>query len=211
MNRTKVIALVCSTVIAAILGGCGGSNAGNASIGGTVTGLAAGATVSLSNNGGTSIAVPNGNFTFSGTIASGDGYNVVVTAQPTGQTCQVTYGSGVINYAGTNVANVTVNCTANVPIGVSVTGLAATNTVTFNLILQNNPNDVTALPVTGVTNSTVTGNFTTTLPLGTVYAVTVAAQPTSPAQVCAVSSSSPASASGGVVSTVPIVVDFTCQ
>jgi len=215
MNRTKVIAVICSAVFAALLGGCGGGNAGNASIGGTVSGLAPNTSVSLTNNGGTPITIPgNQGFTFGGTVSSGNGYNVAVSTQPTGQTCLVTYGSGVINYSGTDVTNVTVKCTANVPIGVSVSGLAAGNMVTFNLILQNSPTEVSTLPLTGVANTTVTGNFATTLPLGTVYSVSVATQPggnPAPTQVCSIAPNSPASASGGVVGTAPIVVGFACM
>jgi len=212
MNRTKVIALVCSAMFATLLSGCGGGNAGNATIGGTVSGLAPNTSVVLTNNGGTPITVSaNQSFTFGGTVFSGNGYKVEVKTQPNGQTCLVTYGSGVINYSGTDVTNVMVKCTANVPIGVSITGLNAGNTVTFNLTLQNNPNDVSTLPVAGVANGTVTGNFTTTLPLGTVYAVTIATQPTNPAQVCTVATNSPSSASGGVVGTAPIVVGFSCK
>ena len=79
-------------------------------VGGTVTGLAAGQSVVLLNNGGNSTTVNSNNFTFSTAVNSGGAYAVTVGTQPTGQTCTVTNGSGT---ASANVTNVTVTCTAN--------------------------------------------------------------------------------------------------
>jgi len=216
MNRTRVMAVVCSTVFAAMLGGCGGGNSANATIGGNVTGLAAGTTVSLTNNGGTPLTLSaNGGFTFSGSIASNDGYDVEVSTQPTGQTCSVVYGSGIINYSGTDVTDVAVNCVANTSIGVVVNGLNAGNSVTFTMTLQNDASNTSTLTVTnGATN-----DFPVLLPIGTLYNVAITTQPgvvaiplpgsgyTLPVQVC----SATTAPSGGVISSTPIVVDFTCN
>ncbi|MCW5650238.1 MAG: hypothetical protein KIS62_10865 [Ramlibacter sp.] len=78
------------------------------SVGGTLSGLATGATVVLSNG---TVLLPltaNGTFAFPGTQASGTAYSVVVSTQPSGQACTVTNGSGL---AVTGVmAQVTVTC-----------------------------------------------------------------------------------------------------
>jgi hypothetical protein len=80
-------------------------------VGGSVTGLAAGQSVVLLNNAGNSTTVnSNTTFTFSTAINSGGAYAVTVGTQPTGQTCTVTNGTGT---ASANVTNVSVSCTDN--------------------------------------------------------------------------------------------------
>jgi hypothetical protein len=97
-----------------MLAACGSSqnwedSSPNASVGGTVTGLT-GTTLALWNNGGDRLAVAgNGRFTFPLQIAHGSDYTVIVAAQPEGQTCTVTNGSGK---ASGNVTNITVTCQA---------------------------------------------------------------------------------------------------
>lgn len=192
------MAWVGSLAFALLMGGCGGSNSSSATVGGSVTGLAAGTSVTLTLQltGGPSVTMSsNSSFTFSGSLASTNGYNVTVSKQPTGQTCVVNYGSGTIDYAGDSVTDVKVTCTDNVPIGVSVTGLASGNSVVFNLTVQNDPElqlntSVTSFNVP-VTSNGVTYPFPTSakdstavlLPLGTVYSVSVFTQPSG--QVCA--------------------------
>ena len=209
MNRTRVMALICSMACAALLGGCGGGGSSSGSVGGAVTGLAAGTSVSLAMNGGTPVQVTaNGGFTFSGNLASGAGYSVVVTSQPAGQTCLVNYGSGVIDFSGNSVTNVAVECSANVSIGVAVSGLLSGNSVVFGLTLQNDPTNKNNSSLT--VNADGTKNFPVLLALGTLYSVSVTTQPgqtaTTSVQTCSVSGSY----SGGVVSSVAIVVNFTC-
>jgi hypothetical protein len=78
------------------------------SIGGTVTGLAAGNSVWLSANGQLLPIAANGAFSFPGILAGGTSYTVTVSTQPVQQSCIVTNGSGVI---GTGArAIVPVNC-----------------------------------------------------------------------------------------------------
>lgn len=226
MNRTRVMAGIGAVVVGAILAGCGGNSTGNATISGTVTGLAAGTSVSIANNGGTAIVLSSTgtspiNFAFSNTVASNDGYKVLVTAQPTNQTCVVNNGSGTIDFAGNNVSDVSVVCAANVAIGVNVTGLNSGNQATFTLTLNNDALNYTS---ENVSSNNTLENFPTTLPLGTIYSVTVSAQPgqtavagtaTTPPtatgtakQTCTAA----AGASGGVVSlAAPITVNFVCQ
>jgi len=223
MNRTRVMAWVGSLAFALLLGSCGGSNSSSATVGGSVNGLAAGTSVTLTLQltGGPSVTMSsNSSFTFSGSLASTNGYNVTVSKQPTGQTCVVTYGSGTIDYAGDSVTDVKVTCADNVPIGVSVSGLTTSNPVTFNVALQDDPElqntANTSFPVSATADGTY--EFPVLLPLGTVYTVTVADQPTSPTQptfpvqVCTLDPNSTAPYTGGVVSsTVVIVVSFKCK
>jgi hypothetical protein len=77
------------------------------SIGGTVSGLAG--TVVLENNGGDDLSISaNGTFTFSPPLAQGAPYAVTVATVPSGQTCTVANGSGVVGSSG--VTNVAVTC-----------------------------------------------------------------------------------------------------
>jgi uncharacterized protein YkwD len=104
-------------------GGSGGSSSGSGSsggsttytVGGSVSGLNAAASLSL--NGGTAQSVSSdGSFVFPSSLASGDTYAVTVVTAPTGETCSVTNGSGTVGSA--NVTNVTITCA--VPSGTSV-------------------------------------------------------------------------------------------
>jgi hypothetical protein len=68
----------------------------NASVAGTVTGLASGTAVTLS-NGTTSLAIAaNGAFAFPGVLTAGTTYSVTVAVQPAGQTCSVANGAGTV-------------------------------------------------------------------------------------------------------------------
>lgn len=79
-------------------------------IGGTVTGLIAGTTMDLQNNGDDTLLInENGNFTFAAQIASNGSYNVTVAANPTGETCSIVNGTGVVS--DTDITNITVDCT----------------------------------------------------------------------------------------------------
>ena len=80
----------------------------SSSVGGTVAGLAAGGTVTLT-LGSTSLAVgANGEFAFPGLLATGSAYNMTVSAQPAGQICTLTNASGAVA-AGVQ-AKVSVSC-----------------------------------------------------------------------------------------------------
>lgn len=164
-------------------------------VGGAVSGLAAGNSVVLQNNAGNDLTVgANGAFTFSSSLADGSAYAVTVQTQPTtpNQTCVVSSGSGTLT--GANVTNVSVACTTNTyTIGGSVSGLAPGNGV----VLQNN----------GGNNTNVVGNggfsFTTALADGATYAVTVLTQPTTPSQTCVVTNGS-GTVTGANVTTVQV-------
>lgn len=77
-------------------------------IGGTVTGLASNASLTLLNNGVDTLTVQtNGGFAFATPVTN---YNVTVGTQPSGQTCSVSNRNGT---ATSNVTNVSVTCTTN--------------------------------------------------------------------------------------------------
>ncbi len=164
-------------------------------VGGSVSGLAAGNSVVLRNNGSNNLSVAaNGSFTFTTPIANDAGYEVTVFTQPTtpNQTCAVTSGSGTIN--GANISNVAVVCTTNTyTVGGAVTGLAAGNSVG----LRNNGGNDLVVAVNG------SFAFSTSLPDESAYAVTVLTQPTTPNQVCVVANGSGAVA-GANVTTVAV-------
>jgi hypothetical protein len=93
-DTVNIVAVTCAT---------------SSSVGGTVSGLAAGTSVTLRNG---SLLLPiatNGTFAFPGTLAAGSTYDVTVATQPVGHICTVS------NPSGTVVANVmaTVAVTCN--------------------------------------------------------------------------------------------------
>ena len=116
----RVRLLTCWALFAALpLGGCGGGGGTppTYSIGGTVSGIDAGQSAILRDNGGDDLTVSaNGAFAFVTRIASGGAYAVTVTA-PEGKTCTVTGGSGTVSATVTNVA---VACVSNFSIGGTV-------------------------------------------------------------------------------------------
>jgi hypothetical protein len=151
-------------------------------IGGSVSGLASGTSVTLLDNGGDSVTVtyPATSFTFPTALDSGANYAVTVGTQPAGETCTVTNGSGQV--AASNVANVSVACQASAAtytIGGSVSGLTSGTSVT---LLDNGGDSVT------VTYPATSFTFPTALDSGASYAVTVGTQPTG--ENCTVTSGS---------------------
>lgn len=103
-------------LVIACLGGCGNDDGGTLrpsatyTIGGQLTGLGSGASVTLRNNGADDLTLTaNGNFTFGVAIADGSTYDVTVLASPAGHGCTVTHGTGTVQSA--NVSDVAVSCT----------------------------------------------------------------------------------------------------
>jgi uncharacterized repeat protein (TIGR03803 family) len=159
-------------------GGDGSSPPPTYTIGGTVSGLASGASLALLDNGADSLTVSaNGSFTFKNALQSGGAYAVTVGTQPSAQTCTVTAGSGIVGSA--NVVSVSVKCAANVvptyTIGGTVSGLGAASGLTLV--------DGGANPVTVTANGSFT--FSGAVANGTSYAVTVLSF--TPGQACSVS------------------------
>lgn len=107
-------------------------------------------------------------------VAQGEPYNIVVRAQPTGQTCLVENGTGVV--AGP-VTNVLVRCTTNTyEVGGTVVGLAGALTLRLNGMSD------LALAADG------SFRFALAVPHGSTYSVAVQVQPQD--QFCEVSSAS---------------------
>ena len=182
---------------AALLAACGGGDGdgsgtpppttGAFSIGGAVTGLGAGKTVTLQNIGQDDLTVnANGNFVFVTRLDSGVAYAVTVKTQPSGQRCTVTEGTGKTT---ANVSNVQVRCenlaAATYTVGGSVSGLSG-----GAVVLRNNVGD----DLTVSSNGGFT--FGTALAGGAAYAVTVRTQPSG--QSCTVRNGSGTVASANV-------------
>jgi hypothetical protein len=78
-------------------------------IGGTISGLNAGAVISLQNNDQDDLLVMSaGSFTFSHAVLSGARYNISVLKPPLGQVCTIDNSTDLV--AGTNVTNVEIAC-----------------------------------------------------------------------------------------------------
>lgn len=91
------------------------------SVGGTLNGLATGATITLAINGGNPLNLSaNGSYAFTPRFAPGDSYVVSVTAQPAGQRCALARAAGTLVSA--DVINVGVTCaTGGAQLQLSVT------------------------------------------------------------------------------------------
>ncbi|EPX95205.1 40-residue YVTN family beta-propeller repeat-containing protein [Ralstonia sp. NT80] len=88
-------------------------------MGGTVSGLSAGKTVTLLDNGGDAVVVnANGNFQFPTKLAQGKPYAATVGTRPSGENCTVTNGSGTVGTA--NVTTIAVACTLRPLFGYAV-------------------------------------------------------------------------------------------
>jgi hypothetical protein len=136
------------------------------SVAGTLSGLAAGASVTLSDAGGPLPLSANGSFGFGDLYAIGAAYAVSVTSQPAGQVCSVSNGSGSIDANGDAVTNVVVSCATASTVGGTVAGLAANQTLTLG-------DGSSTLPVSADGSFVFADNFAPLAP----YQVSVVAQP----------------------------------
>lgn len=143
------------------------------SIGGTVSGLLSGDSVTLNlaydnANFAAGTITANGPFTLGGLeVPSGEPYSLTVGTQPVGETCTVSNGNGTV--MGANVTNVGVACSAlSYKVSASVVGL----TNVSGLVLQDNGADDLAVSTSG------TWQFATAIAEGGTYDVTVSTQPT---------------------------------
>ncbi|HYM27087.1 MAG TPA: hypothetical protein VET66_02980, partial [Steroidobacteraceae bacterium] len=117
------------------ISGCGGSAAAATSatvtytVGGTVSGLGAGTQLALLDNGQDALMVSSsGAFTFPTRLAAGSRYAVAVQRQPSGFSCAVSNGSGIVGAAP--VASVRVACGPSVfTVGGVVSGLSGSGLV----------------------------------------------------------------------------------
>ena len=176
IDRMKVFTAVSACLV--VLASATYAHAASFTIGGTVSGLTTGKSVTLLDNGTDSLTVTaNGKFTFKTALATGATYNVTVGTQPTGETCTVTAGSGTVGTV--NVTTVKVVC--KVPtftIGGTVSGLNSGTSVT---LLDNGGNGLKVSK-----NGAFT--FSKALASGATYKVTVSVQPTS--ETCTVTNGS---------------------
>lgn len=86
-----------------------GDSGSRGNIGGTASGLTAGSSITLSNNGGDPLTVSsNGRFLFPSPIPKGATYNVTIASQPENLRCIVQNGTGTVS--GRAPANIIVTC-----------------------------------------------------------------------------------------------------
>ena len=140
------------------------------SVGGTVTGLTD--RLTLLNNGTDLTTSTDGDFIFSDPVATGSPYAVTVKTHPTGMTCTVNDGTGIMG--SENVTDVEVTCSDNeYTVGGTISGLVGTVT------LLNNDNNPTSISSNGPFR------FSTLIAEGSEYDVSVKTQPAN--QTCSVS------------------------
>ena len=173
----KSVLMILAVGVTFLLASCGSTTAPTTYIiSGTISGLTGTGLVLQDNGGDNFTAVPGiTTFTFATALTAGNLYKATVLTQPSNpaQTCAVTFGSGTVAAA---VTNIQVTCTNNTfTLGGTVSGLSGTG-----LVLQDN----------GGSNLTISANgsytFPTPIARGTAYNVTVLTQPSSPAQICGV-------------------------
>ncbi len=161
-------------------------------VGGALSGLAAGNQVRIRNGSDELTLSANAGFTFPTGVSSGQTYAVTVVdpVSPISQRCTVTNGSGTVGNA--NITNVSVACVTNqFTVGGVVTGRARAG-----LVLQNNGGDDLAVNANG------SFTFATPIASGATYAVTVKTAP--PRRVCSVSAGSGTVGAGNITN---VVVD----
>lgn len=109
---------VTAAFTALVLAACGGGGGGGApgptvtptySIGGVVSGLQPGQSVTLANGADTLTVTSNTTFTFAIKVDQNGSYSVSVKSQPSAESCSVTSGSG--SGVSANITAVTVACT----------------------------------------------------------------------------------------------------
>lgn len=184
--------LLIFSAAALVLCACGGTP-GDANIGGNVTGLGAGLSVTLQNNGADNLTVTgNQSFAFATQIAPNNSYNVTVLNQPAGETCVVGNASGTVNSMGGNVGDVTVTCTVTASVGGTISGLGPGTSVTL-------ANNGVLLPIAA--NGPFA--FPGILPAGTAFNVTISIQPAG--ETCTATN-----ASGTIADNVTSLVTVSC-
>lgn len=196
MKFSNTATLLSAAVLTLSLAACGGGNdPPNGTVGGNVTGLNSGLSVTLQNNSADNLTVTsNTAFTFATPIDNLSPFSVTVLTQPVGETCSVTNGTGVIPTNGTLINNVAVTCALSASVGGTVTGLAPGTSVTLD--------DGAGAQVTLDQNAPFA--FAGLLTAGTAYTVTVTTPPAG--QTCTVATPTGTAADG-----VQARVTVTCQ
>jgi hypothetical protein len=169
------LALLCAIVITA----CGGGD-GSLQLSGTVSGLSKDGLVLINTNTGEKLPVPanSGSFIFTKLASNDEQFNVIVDTQPTNAHCDPSANSGRANVY--TAYYIVITC-ASTPytLGGVVYGLKNTG-----LILANGPDTVAVTPNGG---ADVSYTFPTKVPNGSLFGVTVLAQPIG--QTCTVDAS----------------------
>jgi uncharacterized repeat protein (TIGR03803 family) len=164
-------------------------------IGGYVTGLSTGASLTLTLQAGTqqsTLSAGNGGFQFATAVPGGTSYTVTAGTAPTGETCTVANGSSSVSAA--DVTDIAVSCAAiTYTIGGSLTGLYSGSGAA--VVLSNGSDTLTL---------TQNGSFTFGVPeaSGSAYYVAVSGQPPLP-QRCRVAQGR-GTVSGANVTTVTV-------
>jgi hypothetical protein len=143
-------------------------------VGGTLTGLAAGSRVVLENHGADALTLTaDGSFGFTTKVAFDGTYAVTVATEPSGSTCSVLHGTGA-GVTG-DVTSISVTCS---PITFTLSGTLSGLTSGMQVTLENNSAD----PLTLSAN----GPFTFPIPVAEfgAYNVTVSSEPAG--QTCTV-------------------------
>lgn len=187
-SRRMGLALVASTTLALVACGGDGSSpppteptpptdpVASYTVSGTVSGLKGSGLVLQTETGQTLAVATDGLFTLPSPLVKGATYVVTVKSQPTSplQTCSVGNASGTMGDA--DITNLQVTCSTDAfAITGNVSGLAGSG-----LVIQNNAGDDLAIQVDGHFA------FPIKVASGARYAVTVKAQPGTPAQTCTV-------------------------
>jgi hypothetical protein len=173
------------------LAACGGFGT-DSIIGGTLTGLGAGLSIVLTDNGADNLTLTSdGKFVFATKVAAGSAYSAAVLTQPIGQTCTVANASGTVNVAGSDVTNIAVTCATTSSVFVTVTGLAAGTGVTLS-------NGTTALSIA----SNGSYAFPGLVAAGSTYTITITVPPVLPHKCTLANDTGTIPATGGVTVTV---------
>jgi hypothetical protein len=196
------VSRVCIALAAIVFVAACAISHGSGTIGGSLTGLAGGQSVTLQNNNADDLKLTSdGRFEFSVPVVAKGSYSVTVLTQPAGQTCTPTKASGTVDINQTNVTEVQITCATGTgtgsggqTLGGTVSGLR----VGSNMVLSSNNQSLTV-------SANGTFVFPTALTAGTAYAVTIATVPTG--QTCTVANGSGSIPQAGSVTNVVV----TCQ
>jgi hypothetical protein len=173
-------------LLALTLSACGGGGGAPTApsqykVGGSVSGLASGATLALTDNAGDTLSITtNGSFSLAKTFSAGSSYSVTLATQPVVpvQTCTVANGTGTVGSAA--ITNIAVTCvTSTFQVSAAVSGLIGSG-----LVLENNAADDVAVSANGVVA------FPKPIASGAAYSVTVKTAPGAPVQNCSVTNAS---------------------
>ena len=159
--------------VSAALVACGGGNDSTTplltvSVSGTLSGLAAGQSVTVleTNSGRTATFSTNGTQTLIASVPQGATYSLRVSAQPSGQTCSITNASGTV--AAASITNVAVTCANNtVSVSGTITGLTMDRSFT---ILESNSGQTASFSANG------TQTLFAAVPRGATLSLSVSAQ-----------------------------------